>query len=235
MRIISVNVGLPKEIFFDGKSVTTGIFKEPVQGRVRVNALHLDGDQQADLAVHGGPSKAVYAYPLEHYEFWRRELRMVNLSYGMFGENLTTEGMLEKDLCIGDRLCLGSAELMVTEPRPPCYKLNAKFGRHDMVKRFLKSPAPVSIWRFCAKATPARMTTLNCSVGMTGGSRCRKLPGSMPSTRTTSRPCAAPSKRRPYRRAGAAIFATGLRSKPINRRHVIQWLSEPRKRRSREP
>ena len=139
MKIISVNVGLPREIFHEGRSITTGIFKEPVAGRVRVNALNLAGDEQADLTVHGGPNKALYAYPSEHYEFWRLELPEMNLSWGMFGENLTTVGLLEKEINIGDRLCVGSAELMVTEPRLPCYKLGAKFGRADIVKRFLRS------------------------------------------------------------------------------------------------
>lgn len=139
MKVSSLNVGLPREIFHESRRVKTGIFKQPVPARVRVTALNLEGDEQADLTVHGGPSKAVYAYPSVHYEFWRKELPEMTLSWGMFGENLNTEGLLEKDLHIGDRLCIGSAELMVTEPRLPCYKLNVKFGRDDIVKRFLKS------------------------------------------------------------------------------------------------
>jgi MOSC domain-containing protein YiiM len=106
---------------------------------VRVNALNIASDQQADLTVHGGVSKALYAYPSEHYEFWRKELPDAEFPWGSFGENLTTEGLLEKDLNVGDRLCAGSVELVVTEPRLPCYKLNAKFMRKDMVKKFLKS------------------------------------------------------------------------------------------------
>lgn len=139
MKILSVNVGLPREIFHEGRLIRSGIFKVPVPRRVRVNALNLAGDQQADLTVHGGPSKAVYAYPSEHYKFWRRELPGVDFPWGSFGENLTTEGLLEKDLNIGDRLSVGSVELVVTEPRLPCYKLGAKFNRNDMVRRFLKS------------------------------------------------------------------------------------------------
>ena len=139
MKVISVNVGQPREIFHEGRMIRTGIFKRPIEGRVRVTALNLEGDEQADLTVHGGPSKAIYVYPAEHYEFWRKELPEVSFSWGMFGENLTTEGLLEKEINVGDRLCLGSVELMVTEPRLPCYKLNLKFGRDDMVKRFLKS------------------------------------------------------------------------------------------------
>jgi len=139
MKIISINVGMPREIFHDGRIIQTGIFKAPVQGRVRVNALNIDGDQQADHTVHGGASKAIYAYPSEHYDYWRKELPQVDFPWGSFGENLTTEGLLEKELHIGDRLCAGSIELIVTQPRLPCYKLNAKFNRADMVKRFLKS------------------------------------------------------------------------------------------------
>jgi MOSC domain-containing protein YiiM len=139
MKVVSLNVGRPKEVVHDGKTVRTGIFKQPVEGRVRVTALNLAGDEQADLTVHGGPSKAIYLYPVEHYAFWRKELPEMSLSWGMFGENLTTEGLLEKDVNVGDRLCVGSAELRVTEPRLPCYKLNVKFRRDDMVKRFLKS------------------------------------------------------------------------------------------------
>ena len=139
MKIISVNVGLPREIVHDGRMIRTSIFKSPVAGRVRVRALNIDGDRQADLTVHGGPSKAIYVYPSEHYHFWRRELGDEELTPGAFGENLTTEGLLEKELNIGDRLCVGSVELAVTEPRLPCYKLGVRFNRDDMVKRFLRS------------------------------------------------------------------------------------------------
>jgi MOSC domain-containing protein YiiM len=139
MKIISINVGLPREVFHQGRTIRSGIFKAPVQGPVRVNALNLEGDRQADLTVHGGPSKAIYVYPSEHYDFWRNELPEVEFPWGSFGENLSTEGLLEKDLNIGDRLCVGSVELIVTEPRLPCYKLGVKFNRDDMVKLFLKS------------------------------------------------------------------------------------------------
>ena len=139
MKIVSVNTGLPREIFQEGRLIRTGIFKAPIAGRVRVNALNIEGDQQADLTVHGGASKAIYAYPAEHYEFWRKELPDVEFPWGSFGENLTTAGLLENGLYIGDRLCVGSVELVVTEPRLPCHKLNAKFRREDLVKRFLRS------------------------------------------------------------------------------------------------
>jgi MOSC domain-containing protein YiiM len=139
MKILSVNVGLPRELTWQGKLVTTGIFKEPVKGPVMLRTLNLDGDGQADLTVHGGVSKAVYAYPSEHYAYWRTELPDVDLPWGMFGENFTIEGLREEAVYIGDRFRIGEAEVMVTEPRMPCYKLGIKFGRADIIKRFLAS------------------------------------------------------------------------------------------------
>src|SRR6266849_10637451 len=120
-------------------TVQTGIFKDPVDRPVTIRKLNLDGDQQADLTVHGGAEKAVYAYPAEHYEYWRRELPEVSFSWGWFGENLTTEGLGEETLCVGDRLRVGSAVLTITQPRMPCYKLALRFDRDDMIKRFLTS------------------------------------------------------------------------------------------------
>lgn len=139
MQVISVNVGLPREVIWKGKPVLTGIFKEPVEGRIELRSLNLDGDQQADLTVHGGADKAVYAYPVEHYDYWRHELPDMDLPWGMFGENFSIEGVLEDAVSIGDRFRVGTAEVMVTQPRMPCYKLGIKFGRADMVKRFLAS------------------------------------------------------------------------------------------------
>jgi MOSC domain-containing protein YiiM len=139
MKLISLNVGLPRIVESNGEPVATGIFKEPKQGPIMLRTLNLDGDRQADLTVHGGVSKAVYAYPVEHYEFWKRELPEMELPYGMFGENFTTEGMSEGALNVGDRFRVGEAELMVTEPRLPCYKLGIKFGRTDILRRFLQS------------------------------------------------------------------------------------------------
>jgi MOSC domain-containing protein YiiM len=139
MKIVSINIGAPREVFHDGCLIRTGINKKPVDGRVRVTAMNIEGDRQADLSVHGGANKAVYAYPAEHYEYWRKEMPNVNLSWGSFGENLTTEGLVENELNIGDRLCVGAVELIVTEPRLPCYKLGVKFDRADMLRRFLKS------------------------------------------------------------------------------------------------
>ena len=139
MRIVSLNVGLPREVTWQGKVVTTGIFKEPVDVAVMLRTSNLDGYGQADLSVHGGISKAVYAYPSEHYAFWRAEFPEMNLPWGMFGENFTTEGLLEEEIYIGDRFRVGEAEITATEPRMPCYKLGIKFGRADIMKRFLAS------------------------------------------------------------------------------------------------
>lgn len=139
MKLLSVNVGLPREIAWKRKLVRTSIFKNPVAGKVRVSRLNVAGDQQSDLTVHGGPDKAVYAYPSEHYRFWRSELPDMDLAWGVFGENFTTEGLGEDTLHIGDRLRVGSAEFVVTQPRMPCFKLGIRFNRSDMVKRFLQS------------------------------------------------------------------------------------------------
>jgi len=123
----------------NGEPVSTGIFKEPVADRVMLRTLNLDGDRQADLSVHGGPSKAVYAYPSEHYGYWKHELPEMELPWGMFGENFTTEGLHEAQLNIGDQFRIGSAVVMVTEPRMPCYKLGIRFGRADIIEKFLAS------------------------------------------------------------------------------------------------
>jgi MOSC domain-containing protein YiiM len=139
MLLVSVNVARPRLVMSNGQAVSTGIFKEPLEGRVMLRAHNLDGDRQADLRVHGGPDKAVYVYPSEHYEYWRRELPEMNLPWGMFGENFTTEGFRESAVNVGDRFRVGSAEVLVTTPRQPCYKLGIKFGRADIVERFLQS------------------------------------------------------------------------------------------------
>jgi MOSC domain-containing protein YiiM len=139
MRILSVNVGRPREVEWRGERVRTSIWKSPVAGRIPLRGVNLDGDEQSDLRVHGGPEKAVYVYPSEHYGFWRGELPGVELGFGHFGENLTSEGLLESEVSIGDRLRIGSAELRVTQPRVPCFKLGIRFGRPEIVKRFLRA------------------------------------------------------------------------------------------------
>jgi MOSC domain-containing protein YiiM len=139
MKLISVNTGLPREVAWRGRKVTTAIYKQPVQSRVALRKLNLDGDRQADLSVHGGEFKAVYCYPLAHYEHWKRELPGRELPTGVFGENFTLDGLLEESVHIGDRFAIGSAEVAVTQPRLPCYKLGIRFEDDDMVKRFLES------------------------------------------------------------------------------------------------
>jgi len=139
MKLVSVNTGLPREVNWHGRIVTTGIFKQPIENHVAVRNLNLDGDRQADLTVHGGEYKAVYCYPVAHYHYWTRELPGQQLPMGMFGENFTTDGLLEDSVYIGDQFSVGSAEVIVTQPRLPCYKLGVRFQSDDMVKRFLAS------------------------------------------------------------------------------------------------
>jgi MOSC domain-containing protein YiiM len=154
MKLVSLNTGLPREVIWHGINVTTGIFKQSVEGRVALHRLNLDGDRQADLTVHGGEDKAVYCYPVMHYGYWKRELPGRDLPMGMFGENFTIDfgredingaelsenvGLPEDLVHIGDRFSVGSAEVVVTQPRLPCYKLGVRFQLDDMVKRFLFS------------------------------------------------------------------------------------------------
>ena len=139
MTIVSLNTGLPREVTWHGRRVTTGIYKRPVQGRVPLRRLNLDGDGQADLSVHGGELKAVYCYPYEHYAWWAQQLAMRELPMGMFGENLTTEGLDEASVNVGDEFSIGTARVIVTQPRLPCYKLGIRFDSDAMVKRFLAS------------------------------------------------------------------------------------------------
>ena len=139
LKLLSINVGKPREVEWHGRIVRTSIFKSPVLNPVRVATLNLEGDEQSDLTVHGGVHKAVYAYPSEHYPFWRKEISGLDLPWGAFCENFTTEGLLEEAVHIGDRLRVGSAEFIVTQPRMPCYKLGIRFGRPEIVKRFLQS------------------------------------------------------------------------------------------------
>ncbi len=139
MRVVSVNVGVPREVAWKGITVSTGIFKEPVTGSVAIRHDNLAGDRQADLTVHGGPNKAVYGYATEHYAYWRSVLPDTELPWGVFGENLTTEGLTEDSLHVGDTLRVGTAVLMAVQPRQPCYKLQIRFGRDDIIQRFLTS------------------------------------------------------------------------------------------------
>jgi MOSC domain-containing protein YiiM len=138
VKVVSLSVGLPREVKWQGHTVLTSIFKEPVERRLRVSNLNFEGDEQSDLTVHGGVDKAVYVYPSEHYEEWRQEFPDVEFPRAIFGENLTTEGLSE-DVRIGDRFRIGTAEFIVTQPRMPCYKLGIRFGRMDMLKWMLRN------------------------------------------------------------------------------------------------
>ena len=139
MKIISVNVGMPRLVEYNGEPIVTAIYKSPVGGKVEAGELNLAGDAQADLRVHGGASKSVYAYPFEHYDFWQNQYPNKDLPHAIFGENLTTEGILETEICAGDKIRVGTAEFIVTEPRFPCFKLGIRFGRKDILRRFQKS------------------------------------------------------------------------------------------------
>lgn len=139
MKLVSVNTGLPREVTWHGTSVTTGIFKQPVQGRIALRTLNLDGDRQADLTLHGGEHKAVYCYPIEHYSIWKKDLPGWEFPMAVFGENFTTDGLLESSVHLGDQFSIGSAKVVVTQPRLPCYKLGIRFQADDMVRRFLAS------------------------------------------------------------------------------------------------
>ena len=142
MKVLSVNVGLPRKILFNGQIITTAIFKDPVKGPISLRKLNLDGDKQADLTVHGGVDKAVYSYPSEHYDYWRKQFPNTDLVWGMFGENFTTEGLFEDAVKVGDQFQIGSAKLVATQPRMPCYKLGVRFGRMDVIRRFMASGRP---------------------------------------------------------------------------------------------
>ncbi len=137
--MLSVNVSLPKEVPHGSGTVGTGIFKEPVAGRVVLRTLNLDGDRQADLVNHGGVHQAAYAYPAEHYDYWRRELGRGNFGFGQFGENFTVEGMLEDGIHVGDVFRVGGALVEVSQPRTPCFKLGIKMGLPRFPKLFLAS------------------------------------------------------------------------------------------------
>ncbi len=142
MKVLSVNVGLPKNVLFNGQIITTAIFKDPVNSPIILRKLNLDGDKQADLTVHGGIDKAVYSYPEEHYYYWRKQFPNMDLGWGMFGENFTTEGLLEDAVNVGDQFQIGSAKLVATQPRMPCYKLGVRFGHMDVIRKFMTSGRP---------------------------------------------------------------------------------------------
>ena len=142
MKVLSVNVGLPRKVLYNGQIINTAIFKDPVKGPIMLRKLNLDGDRQSDLTVHGGIDKAIYSYPIEHYDYWRKQFPDMDLTWGMFGENFTTEGLLEDVVNVGDQFEIGSAKLVATQPRMPCYKLGVRFGRMDVIRRFMTSGRP---------------------------------------------------------------------------------------------
>lgn len=168
MRIVSVNVGTPREIRWRGSPITTAIFKFPVDGPVTVRRLNLEGDAQADLAAHGGPDKAIYLYPREHYPYWEAVLGQ-RLPPGALGENLTSEGLLETELRIGDELAVGTALLQVAQPRIPCVKLAARHGRPDLPERFVRAGRPGVYLRVL------REGELRAGDSVTLGARAREL------------------------------------------------------------
>jgi MOSC domain-containing protein YiiM len=159
MKVISVNTGLPRNVTWHGRSVTTGIFKEPVHRRISLRKLNLDGDGQADLSVHGGAYKAVYCYPLAHYDYWKRELPNREMPMGIFGENFTLDSSSEESVHLGDQFSVGSAEVVVTQPRLPCYKLGIRFESDDMVRRFFVAAVRVSTLPLLAKEKSAPAMT----------------------------------------------------------------------------
>ncbi|AHJ95369.1 MOSC domain-containing protein [Hymenobacter swuensis] len=143
MQLLSLNVGLPRVLQWNGRAINTAIFKQPVAGPVALAGYNLAGDAQADLRVHGGPDKAVYAYDIAHYAAWRALLpNWTDWTPGLFGENLTTEGLLETAVRMGDVFGLGTARLRAVQPRQPCYKLNARFEDEGMVARFAQVNRP---------------------------------------------------------------------------------------------
>lgn len=142
MKLISLNVGLPREVEFEGNMIKTGIYKNPKEGKIALKRLNLDGDRQADLSVHGGPDKAVYSYPSEHYQFWRDQYPNIEMNWGMFGENFTTSGLLEDEVNVGDEFEVGTSKLVAVQPRMPCFKLGVKFGTVTIIQKFFASGKP---------------------------------------------------------------------------------------------
>ena len=136
MQLLSINVGRPQEWSWNGKPVLTSIFKKPVSGKRKVSFLNIEGDEQSDLKAHGGINKAVYAYDISHYDHWKAILPRNDWEYGMFGENLTTTGLLDEEARIGDIYQFGTAKLQVVQPRFPCLKINIRFDLTDMIERF---------------------------------------------------------------------------------------------------
>jgi MOSC domain-containing protein YiiM len=179
MKLLSVNVGPPRQVEWRGRIVSTGIFKSPVEGRVRLRTLNLDGDKQVDLTVHGGPDRAVYAYPSEHYDFWRAELNQPELPWGSFGENFTTAGLIEDAVHVGDQFRIGTALLTVTQPRLPCYKLGIRLNNAGLVNRFLQTDRSGFYMGSSRKAKSRPATKSKSSRATNGKSRSSNCVGSI--------------------------------------------------------
>lgn len=136
MKLLSINIGKIREIDYQDRRVTTGIYKEPIQGSVQLSVLGVEGDVQVDRENHGGPDKAVYAYTIENYQHWQQDLNRAPFSYGQFGENCTVTGLMDDIVHIGDIFRIGTATLQVTQPRVPCFKLGVKMGEKGFVGKF---------------------------------------------------------------------------------------------------
>jgi ferredoxin-NADP reductase/MOSC domain-containing protein YiiM len=141
-RLLSVNVGLPRDIRWNGKTVHTGIWKDPVQGRRRVRRLDIDGDGQGDLVGHGGEHRAVFVYQVESYRYWEKRLGRSDFTYGQFSENFTVEGLLDDEVCVGDRYRIGSALFEVTQPRVTCYRIGIRMNEPRMAALLTSSGRP---------------------------------------------------------------------------------------------
>ena len=142
MRLLSVNVSQPIAVEIGAQRYHSGIYKSAVAGRLWLSRTQLAGDGQADMENHGGPNRAVYCYPHEHYAYWAGELGRDDFEYGQFGENLSTQGLLETAVCVGDAFRVGEAIIQVTQPRVPCYKLANKLGIPNFAKTFLQANRP---------------------------------------------------------------------------------------------
>ena len=221
MKVLSVNVGKPQEHEWRGLRVKTAIFKSPVEGPVAVRKLDLAGDEQADLTVHGGADKAVYAYPHEHYTYWQSQLPGYSLTLGNFGENLTVSGLTEEDIHIGDQLQIGTARFTVTQPRTPCYKLGVRFNREDMTKRFYESRRFGFYLRVLREGTlQAGDAHYGCEPGTQTRSASPISPGCSPETAGTGNCSTARSSSTPFPRDGAARCGSGWKAIAARARHL---------------
>jgi len=162
MKLLSVNIGSLGEILRNGKKVKSGIYKQPVKGPIKVHSLGLEGDYQANKKLHGGIEKAICIYPVEHFKFWRNELGKPDISFGDFGENLTTFGLIEGKIFLGDRFRIGSVEMIVTQPREPCVTLDARLGVVDLSERFRKSGRSGFYFSVAKEGTLNNGDTIEC-------------------------------------------------------------------------